>query len=306
MSYACDLLGLTSEQQRLVDLACKVIAGRRLLQPKVAIVLGSGLGGLADCVEHTVAINYPEIPGFAVAQAAGHAGRLITGFLSGLPVVLMQGRCHRYEGHSTAQLQFPVLAMQALGAQTLITTNAAGGLNSRFQVGDLMVIDSHIDYLWPGCRQEISKPADRVALHQRFSLDGHAGRHLEGRTLRGHPPYSRALIGRAKAIALQRGLSLQQGCYLATLGPTYETRAEYRMFRWLGADAVGMSTIPEVIAARGLGMDVLAFSVITNVASTDMASQTTHAEVVQSGNQAGPKLQTIIAQLLSELSGQPD
>jgi purine-nucleoside phosphorylase len=284
-----------SEFQQLVISARDVIQSRRLFQPSVACVLGSGLGGLADQVSHASAIDYESIPGFTKTHAAGHAGRLITGYIGGVPVVLMQGRSHCYEGHSDLQLQFPVHVIQALGARTLITTNAAGGLNTRFEVNDLMVIDSHIDLLW------------RRGLWGRLVLQA-AGQTIQhgDQPLRGRNPYTYPLIHRVKEIARRKNFVLHQGCYLATLGPTYETRREYSMFRWMGADAVGMSTIPEVLAARNLGMSVLAFSVITNVASTDVPSLTTHDEVVLSGKQAGPRLQSIIEQLLSEISGQPD
>lgn len=284
-----------NEFQQLVVNARDLIQGHRLFQPRVACVLGSGLGSLADHVMHASAIDYAVIPGFTKTQAAGHAGRLICGFLAGVPVVLMQGRSHRYEGHSHLQLQFPIFVMQALGARTLIATNAAGGLNTRYEVNDLMVIDSHIDWLWR-----------RGLWSSHPGLSSHSPTLQGDQVIRGHNPYSHHLIRRAKEIARRKNVVLHQGCYLATLGPSYETRHEYRMFRRMGADAVGMSTIPEVLAARDLRMDVLAFSVITNVASTDVPSSTTHDEIVQSGNQAGPKLQNIIEQLLSEMSGQPD
>ena len=284
-----------AEFQRLVESARDYVLSTRLFQPQIGIVLGSGLGGLSSAVLHPHAIAYASIPGFVATHAQGHAGKLILGFLSGMPVVLMQGRCHRYEGHSQAQVQFPIHVMHALGVKSLIVTNAAGGLNSRFQVGDLMVIDSHIDMLWMR-RQWSHRP-----------LAAATARELLGdQVLRGSSPYCPKLLRRAKVIANLQSITLQQGCYLGTLGPTYETRSEYRCFRWMGADAVGMSTIPEVLAANALGMQVLAFSVITNVASTDLPAATTHDEVVQSGNQAGPRLQSIIARLLSEMSGQPD
>lgn len=283
-----------AQYQELVQNALSAVLSKRQFQPSVACILGSGLGGLASVVTDSHSIDYALIPGFAKTHAVGHAGRLITGYISGVPVVLMQGRSHRYEGHSQAQIQFPVHVMRALGARTLIATNAAGGLNTRFEVSDLMVIDSHIDLLWLRSMlairalEEHSKSVDRVRLGDQV--------------LRGRNPYSHNLIRRAKSIARSQGTVLHQGCYLGTLGPTYETRSEYRSFRWMGADAVGMSTIPEVLAARDLSMEVLAFSVITNVASTDVPSLTTHVEVVQSGNQAGPRLQRIIEQLLSELN----
>jgi purine-nucleoside phosphorylase len=298
---------LTDQCRLLVEKARNYVQSQRLFQPTVACILGSGLGGLAAEVSHAQFIEYQQIPGFTQTHAAGHAGRLITGYLGGVPVVLMQGRSHRYEGHSHAQLQFPVHLMHALGARTLIATNAAGGLNTRFEISDLMVIDSHIDLLWRrGLWPKSNEvPADRLCVANNTADQA---RHppLAIRIARGSNPYSHPLIRRVRRIAREQNVVLHQGCYLATLGPTYETRSEYKAFRWMGADAVGMSTIPEVLAARDLGMEVLAFSVITNVASTDVPSLTTHEEVVQSGNKAGPRLQRIIEQLLSDMSGQPD
>lgn len=274
-----------ADLQRLVRSACDAIQDRRLLRPAVAIVLGSGLGALAEEILHATSIEYSEIPGFSKTHVAGHAGRLILGFIGGLPVVLMQGRTHRYEGHSQRKVQFPVQVMRGLGAETLIVTNAAGGLNRRFDVGDLMVIDSHIDFLWS--RGQYPPPESRSVA-------------------RGHNPYSPELIRRAKAIALRKEIVLHQGCYLGTLGPTYETRSEYRFFRTAGADAVGMSTIGEVLAARDLAMRVLGFSVITNVASTEVPTTTSHQEVEHYAQSAGPRLLSIVKQLLDEISGQPD
>ncbi len=286
--------GSNENVQSLVLEACRCIQHMRLLRPTVGIVLGSGLGPLAEQVVHPYAIPYEEIPGFSKTHASGHAGRLILGYIGGVPVVLMQGRNHRYEGHTIGELQFPIRVMHALGVETLIATNAAGGLNPRFEVGDLMMIDSHIDLLWP--RGQLA-PEPFVQPESASS-----GPIIPCRD----NPYSPSLIRRIKRIALRKEIKLQQGCYLGTLGPTYETRSEYRFFRWAGADAVGMSTISEVLAAQGLGMKVLAFSVITNVASTDIPSMTTHDEVVRHGNSAGPRLLSIVQQFLEELSGQPD
>lgn len=266
------------------------ITAQRVFQPDVAIVLGSGLGPLAEFVEHKTQIAYTDIPHFPRTHAAGHAGKLLLGFLAGLRVVMMQGRVHRYEGWSTSECTFPLRVMHALGAQTLIATNAAGGLNPRFCPGDLMVVDSHINRLDGGWR---------TSSHATLDL-GHPP------VLRGEPIYDYGLIQRAKQLARIKDTVLHQGCYLATLGPTYETRSEYKMFRSLGADAVGMSTVPEVQLAHQLGMNVLAFSVITNVASMDFPQSTTHDEVVDVGNSAGPKLMAIVQQIMQDMSGQPD
>ncbi|HBE70888.1 MAG TPA: purine-nucleoside phosphorylase [Planctomycetaceae bacterium] len=266
-----------------VDAARCAIQAIKFHQPTVAIVLGSGLGGLADAIDHAHFIPYDQIPDMPQTHAAGHAGRLVLGHLGGMPVVVMQGRAHRYEGWPNQAVEFPIRCMHALGARRLIVTNAAGGLNPRFRAGDLMVIDSHIDLLW-----------DRRVRHRQTPRP------------RSGNVYDRATIENAKQIARLSNTVLHQGTYLATLGPTYETRNEYRMFREIGGDAVGMSTLPEVKAARELEMDVTAFSVITNVASTDEPQSTTHDEVVECGKEAGPKLQKIICELLSMWSGEPD
>ncbi|MEM7477479.1 MAG: purine-nucleoside phosphorylase [Planctomycetota bacterium] len=271
-----------------VEAARDGIWNKKIFQPKVAIVLGSGLGPIADYVDHPASIPYPEIVGFPKTAAQGHSGELILGYLSGVPVVLMKGRAHCYEGWSYQQVQFPVFVMHALGTRTLITTNAAGGLNSRYRQGDLMVLDNHIDCLPRSQATEI------------------APMQFEQPVLRGGDPYDRSLIQRALQIARLQDFVLHQGCYLATLGPTYETRHEYSMFRSWGADAVGMSTVPEVLAAQQLHMNTLGFSVITNVASTDVPVNTTHEEVVETGNAAGRKLIRIVMQILDDLSGEPD
>lgn len=278
---------MNAELKQRVDEAVAYITRQRLWQPSVAIVLGSGLGNLVERVEHRASIPYAEIPHFCPTYANGHVGQLVTGYLSGVPVVLLQGRAHRYEGVANHQAAFPTECLHALGARTLIATNAAGGLNTRYAAGDLMVIDSHIDFLWargqwgaPSCLEQLSP----------------------SRT----PVYAWDLIQHAKSIARRLNITLHQGCYLATLGPTYETRSEYRMFRWAGADAVGMSTIPEVLVAHQRGMQVLAMSVITNVASTDAPQATTHEDVVALGNAAGPRLMKIIEAMLNERAGQPD
>ncbi len=266
-----------------VAIARDAILDTRLHQPAVAIILGSGLGGLADAVEHPTSIPYEEIPGFPKVHAAGHAGRLILGFLSGLPVVLMQGRAHRYEGCTNLLVRFPVQVMAALGATNLIVTNAAGGLNGRFQQGDLMAIDSQIDFLW-----------DR-----KTTMAGNA-------PLAPQAVYDYSTVQTSMSIARRLCITMHSGTYIATLGPTYETRAEYAMFRAFGGDAVGMSTSVEAKQARELGMRVSGFSVITNVASTIVPVSTSHDEVVDVGNLAGPKLMQVIEQLLETWNSEPD
>ncbi|MCC6511134.1 MAG: purine-nucleoside phosphorylase [Pirellulaceae bacterium] len=277
--------------------ATEHISTQRLLQPQVAIILGSGLGGLANDVQHPTCIPYHTVPHFRATNAVGHAGQLILGFLSGVPVVVMQGRYHRYEGHSNQDVCFPVRVMHDLGAKTLIVTNAAGGLNPRYRPGDLMLVDQHIDCLWPRTSQSEAAYFQPTASNSQ----AHTVSLRQAREI-----YDQPMLQRVRRIALKHELPLHRGTYIATLGPTYETRAEYRMFRWMGGDAVGMSTVPEVLTARQLGMNVLAMSVITNVACTDQAQSTSHAEVVQCGQQVEPQLRKIVGQLLEEMAGPAD
>jgi len=272
-----------------VQAATAVIQRQRLLQPRVAIILGSGLGSLADEVVHATRLPYQQIPYFQTPHASGHAGQLVLGYLAGVPVVLMQGRVHRYEGFASETIEFPLHVMQALGASIFLATNAAGGLNPRYRAGDLMLIDQHINCLWPRAQALTHAPTAHP-----MSL----------RTLA--QVYDRELLERVSQLALQGKIPVQRGTYVATLGPTYETRAEYRMFRAMGGDAVGMSTVPEVLAARWLGLRTLAISVITNVAMTDFPRSTNHTEVLQQGAQAGPKLKKLVVDFLEDLAGPAD
>lgn len=295
-----------------VQAAVEFIRSIKLFQPQVAIILGSGLGGLADDVQHATAIPYGDIPNFKRTHATGHAGQLLLGYVSGIPAVVMQGRCHRYEDHTSDTVTFPVRVMAALGAKTLLVTNAAGGLNPRYRVGDLMIVDQHIHWLW-------NRPlVNRLAAMNGTALNGttpsdlrasHIGKPTEcpsgvlGRT---GEIYDHQLGDQIRAIGLEHRIHLQRGTYVATLGPTYETRAEYRMFRWMGGDAVGMSTVPEALTARELGLRVLALSVITNVACTDSAHGTSHDEVVECGKQVEPRLRKLVGGLLEQMAGPAD
>ncbi len=288
----------------LLRQAVAVVQKRRIFQPRVALILGSGLGELTDALDHASVIPYTDIPGFPAPRVQGHAGSLALGYLGGIPVVVLSGRCHRYEGYSTTAVQFPTAVAGALGAETLIATNAAGGLNRRFRPGDLMVIDSHIDLLWESAGR--TSPLGERGGAAAFSLGGYPAPPLSQPIQRCEPFYSPNWIARAHRCALRCGLRLHQGTYVATLGPTYETRAEYNMFRRFGGDAAGMSTVPETIAARRQGMEVAAFSVITNVACTDAPHSTHHGEVVDWAHRAGPRLARLLTAMLDDLAGQPD
>lgn len=251
-------------------------------QPKVGIILGSGLGDLAESIQSVASISYSEIPGFPVAHVSGHAGRLIMGRLAGTEVVALQGRCHFYEGWQGAQAALPVRTLLGLGIELLILSNASGGVNPRFHSGQIVLIDSHIDGMFrPGLSSRTIESATNVVGRHRIT-------------------YDRQWIQRAQSTALKLGFSLPTGTYWATLGPNYETRAEYRMFRNLGADMVGMSTVPEANIAFAHQVDVLAFSIVTNVANSDIASVTDHADVLNWSARAKSQLLPLVQELLSE------
>ena len=276
---------------RELEEACRAIGERSLLVPRVAIVLGSGLGALAEHVEHSVKIPYSAIPGFPLSHAHGHAGYLHLGYIGGVCVVVMQGRAHLYEGHSVEKATFPIRVMRQLGAETLILSNASGGMNTRFVSGDLMVIDEHIDLMF------------RTGIRSSDFPSSFAPSDLPSRS---GAVYDPNWIRLAHATAKKLGIRLQQGTYLATLGPTYETRAEYRFFHRIGADAVGMSTVPEACLAHQIGFRILGFSVITNVARPDVLEKTSHAEVLDFAAVAQTKLVPLVQALLQDLAGPPD
>jgi len=252
--------------------------------PEVGLILGSGLGPLADEVEVMTAVPYAEIPGFAQSSVAGHAGRLVLGTLEGINVAVMQGRLHYYEGHSLQQVTFPVRVLRALGAETLIVTNAAGGLNPGFNRGDLMLIEDHINLLGWGGQNPLMGPNDD-RLGTRFPDI--------------KPPYDPQLIALAEKVARERNITVRRGVYIIVAGPSFEMRAELRLLRQWGADAVGMSTVHEVIVARHAGMKVLGISNITNMALGD--EPVTHEEVQEAGQEAGPRLIQLVRGVLTEL-----
>ncbi len=249
--------------------------------PRVMMILGSGLGGLGDEVEDAVAVPFGEIPGFAASAVAGHRGRLVAGRLEGFPCVVMQGRFHLYEGHDPRRVGLPVRVLAALGARTLLVTNAAGGLDPRFGAGDLMLIDDHINLMG---RNPLIGPAP--AGEPRFP-DMSA-------------PYDRELQEVAARVALREGIGLRRGVYCALLGPSYETAAEVRMLQRLGAHAVGMSTVPEVIVARALGLRVLGISLITNPAAGLSPTPLSHADVMEAGRRASARFAALVRALLRE------
>jgi purine-nucleoside phosphorylase len=251
--------------------------------PGIGIVLGSGLGNLSREIDVETEIPYGEIPNFPLATVEGHDGKLVFGKLMGKPVVVLSGRFHFYEGYSPAQVVFPIRVMKFLGVETLLLSNAAGGMNPAFKVGDLMVITDHISLF-------VVNPllgSNNGALGPRFPDMSE--------------PYDKGLIKKAKAIAARMQVNVHEGVYAGVTGPTFETRAEYKLLKLAGGDAVGMSTVQEVIAARHAGLAVFAMSVITDLGIRDEDNIITHAEVLQAAGEAEPKLTGIFTQLIAEL-----
>ena len=267
---------------KLLDQAVALLKDRGFGKPQIAMILGSGLGGLADQFEESIAVDFGDIPGFPPSTVAGHAGRMVFGKLGGVEVVAMQGRFHYYEGHSQRQIAFALWTMRTLGAETLIVTNAAGGLNPQFSIGDLMLITDHINYT--GDNPLIGPNPDRFG--PRF------------------PDMSRAYTPEfwdiAKETSAKLDIPLKQGVYLAVSGPSYETPAEIQSFRRLGADAVGMSTVPEVIAAAHAGMKVLGISCITNMAAGLGAEKLDHNEVIDVTKRVQSRFMALVTQLVAE------
>lgn len=254
------------------------------ISPEVAIVLGSGLGGLIDEVKIDTEIPYQDIPDFPQSTVEGHAGKLVFGTLSGKQVVMMAGRFHYYEGYSMGQITFPIRVFQQLGTGTLILSNACGGMNPKYKVGDLMVIDDHIN-LFP------EHPL-------RGSNDDRLGIRFPDMS----EPYDKKLIQLALDIAKEQGLLLHTGVYAGLSGPTFETPAEYKWLVGMGADVVGMSTVPETIVARHAQMRVFATSVITDLGGIDgHVEPITHEEVLEAANAAAPKLAALVTTLLQRM-----
>jgi purine-nucleoside phosphorylase len=251
--------------------------------PKAGIILGSGLGELANEIEAEATIDYAELPHFPRTTAIGHAGKLVCGTLAGQPVVAFQGRFHLYEGHSAETASLLVRLLKALGGQTLIVSNAAGGLNPQYATGDVMLIDDSLNLMFANPLIGVNDDS----LGPRFPDMS--------------SPYDRRLQRVAVDVARRERFILHRGVYVAVLGPNYETRAEYRMLRRLGGDAVGMSTVPEVIAARHAGLRVLGLSTITNVGSPDALTETSAHDVLNVAASAATKLSAIVRGVLESL-----
>ncbi|WP_066294039.1 purine-nucleoside phosphorylase [Bacillus sp. FJAT-29937] len=246
-----------------IQQAAQFLKGKYTQKPLIGLILGSGLGVLGDEVEDALKIPYNEIPNFPVSTVEGHAGNLVFGLLNGVPVAVMQGRFHYYEGYSFDKVTFPVRVMKELGIEQLIVTNAAGGVNETFSPGDLMLISDHINNMG---NNPLIGPND-AQMGVRFPDMSEA--------------YSKELRLLARKIAEKINLSIQEGVYVGNTGPTYETPAEVRMLRTMGGDAVGMSTVPEVIVARHAGMKVLGISCISNMAAGILDQPLNHEEVIE-------------------------
>jgi len=258
------------------------------LRPDVALILGSGLGDLADEIVSPVTVPFARIPHFPVSTVAGHAGTLVAGTLQGIPVAAMRGRVHFYEGYSLRDITFPVRVMRRLGAEVLIVTNAAGGLNESFETGDLMLLTDHLNIMGMAGQSPLIGP-DEPELGVRF-LD----------MLNVYDPDLRAAACRAAA---QQGFAVREGVYAMVGGPAYETMAEIRFLQRGGADAVGMSTIPEVIAARHAGMRVLGISAITDMAIGHAAvHEISHADVLAAAERIKPRLAAVVRGVLTSLA----
>lgn len=252
-------------------------------KPEIGLILGSGLGVLADRMEGAVRIPYRDIPHFPVSTVEGHAGELVSGRAAGRPVILMNGRFHLYEGYDAKTVALPVRVMRALGIRTLVVTNAAGGVNTSFEPGDLMLIEDHINLTF----QSPLIGMNDDTLGPRFPDMTEA--------------YSRRLREIAANTAEELGIKLVKGVYAGLLGPSYETPAEIRMLRTLGADAVGMSTVNEVIAARHLGMEVLGISCISNMAAGILPQPLSHQEVIETGEKVKEKFLNLVMAILQKI-----
>lgn len=267
-----------------IDETVRHIRSKTKFEPHIGIILGSGLGGLADLVKPEAALPYGDIPGFHPVSVAGHKGQLLLGTLEGKKVLVMQGRFHYYEGYSMEQVTFPVRVMKALGVKQLIVSNASGGLNRNYKVGDLMVITDVINMMF----QNPLRGPNEEARGPRFPDMS--------------CPFSPKLTELAIDIAREHKIRHQAGVYIGVTGPSYETRAELRFMARIGGDAVGMSTVPEVIVARHEGLrDILGISCVTDMATGEGIAEVTHEEVVKAAAEAGPRFVTLVREIVRRM-----
>ena len=273
-----------SDLRERIDEARQVISAGCSIPPAIGLVLGTGLGGLAEQIETSATFAYEDIPHFPVSTAPSHAGRLVCGTLAGVPLIAMEGRFHFYEGYSLAEVTFPVRGMRSLGAETLVLTNAAGGMNPEFELADVVAISDHINLLGDN---PLRGPNDD-SLGPRFPdmCD----------------PYDPGLIKIAGECALELGWELKSGVFVAVTGPNLETRAEYRMLRRLGADLVGMSTVPECLVARHMSMRVLGFSIVTDMGLPDQLHPVDIEMVLEQAARGGTTLAELIPRVVARLA----
>jgi len=264
------------------------------LGPRIGIVLGSGLGAVADAITDAVMVPYAEIPHFPRSTVEGHSGRILAGMMGGVPVVAMQGRVHFYEGYTPNEVTFPMRVLGALGVRTVVLTNAAGGILESYGVGQLVAIGDHINMLgW----NPLAGPNEA-----RFGVKAGAGHRFFDMT----EAYSKELRALAKETAAEEGFPLEEGVYLAVSGPSFETPAEIRAFRTLGATLVGMSTVPETIVARHMGIDVLGISCVTNLAAGLGATHLSHEEVYEAGKRVEKRLVRLLERLTPKIAARQD
>ena len=266
----------------LINESAVAIQARWSSRPRAGIILGTGLGNLAEQIAGAVKLDYEEIPHFPRSTALGHKGQLLCGELAGVPVVTMEGRFHLYEGYDPAEVSLPVWVMKQLGIELLIISNASGGLNPQYSSGDIMIVEDHINLMFGNPLVGINDDS----LGPRFPDMSR--------------PYDQRLVDRALSIARREGWAVHRGVYVAMTGPSYETRAEYRFLRRIGGDVVGMSTVPEVIAARHAGLRVMALSTVTNMCLPDAIGTTTGEDVMRIAAAVEPKLRTIVHRVLQE------
>ncbi len=268
---------------KTIEATAHYISGRIQKQPEVGIILGSGLGGLVSEIDIELEIPYKEIPNFPVSTVDGHNGHLIFGTLGGKNILAMQGRFHYYEGYSMKEVTFPVRVMKKLGIEYLFVSNATGGLNPDFKIGDLMVINDHIN------------------MFPEHPLHGQNINELGPRFPDMSQAYNKELRQKARFIALKNKIEIKEGVYVGVQGPTFETPSEYKMFRILGGDVVGMSTVPEVIVARHMGMKVFGISIVTDSGVPGEIVEISHEEVQEVAMKSEPQMTLILKNLISEI-----
>ena len=256
------------------------ISDKTNFRPSYGVILGSGLGGFSHDIDIEFTLPYSEIPNFPVSTVEGHTGALVFGKIDGVSVVAMQGRFHYYEGYSMKEVTFPVRVMKGLGVEKLVVSNASGGVNSNYRVGDVVIIYDHINFM------------------PEHPLRGKNDERFGPRFVNMSEPYSRKMIAKAKELAGELSIEVKDGIYLGLQGPTFETLSEYRMVKILGADCVGMSTVPEVIVARHMDMEVFGISVITDMGDEDSIDSITHNEVLEAAKNAEPKVRALIKELI--------